>query len=116
MSTTLRFLNSKDILLAAVVALLLAEGLDIISTLLVMAFVPGAGEGNPLMRDPNTFKFLLGQGLKVKGLYLGVKLLPFCGLLYWGSRSPGVASVPIWLDAWEGLHVVFSNFTQFLKP
>lgn len=115
-SLSLKLLSFREHpFLAGVTCWFLAQWLDIVSTLFDLAFVPGSSEGNPLMRDPITMKFMLFSALWVKGLVALVQLLPVSGFLYLGTRSAKIAAIPFYMSAFMLLAVCASNIAWIFK-
>jgi hypothetical protein len=97
---------------------LYTSALDIISTALVMAYVPGSIEVNVLARDPLTLKAQIGVLWGIKGLYLVVAGLPLgiagaltesefgeiCGSfsLAWAAYTAGAAAFGNFALLWRG--------------
>lgn len=82
---------------------------DFVSTGLCMAFVPGASEGNPLLRDPETLKFAAIMALKLKTLYGLIVVIPMSAGIYAATRNAIMSSIPAWFLSWVGLGVVYEN-------
>jgi hypothetical protein len=96
----------------------LGEVGDLTST--VMGMNHGLIEGNVLMRDPNTFEFILGLGLAVKGLACLMLLALPSRLAFLATRrlNPYVccfaSSVLFWYRGWQLMDVTLSNLFHLL--
>jgi len=101
-------------MVVAVWAFVFAHAMDIISTVVVMALVPGSAESNPLFRDPITFKFMLVPALEIKSLSVLAFYVPLSAILYMATRSWGIASLVFWSAVPSLLNVAFKNWVILL--
>ena len=101
-------------LLVGIGAFIGAHCLDIISTELVMAFVPGAIEQNPLMRDPETWKFAIAPALFVKLFGTLVIETPLAVVLYAATRDSKWAAIPFFVSTFYIMHVVAHNLMMLV--
>jgi hypothetical protein len=103
-------------MIAAISLYLIMELADVLSTVLVMAYVPGSMETNPYLRNPVTLKFVPILALYMKSLFSAVCLgLPALAI-FAGTRSWLLASLPFWY--WtighEGIAVVVFRNLAYL--
>lgn len=103
-------IDAPAMLTTAVAFFVCVHAMDVISTAMVMAYVPGSIEANPFLRDPITLKFMLLPALQVKALSALLFYIPISVALYIASRSWGLASLPFWLAIPGILQVAFKNF------
>lgn len=103
-----RWIKDHKLLSIAIGASIAGHCLDIVSTELVMAYVPGSTEGNPLLRDPFTFKFLLGRALEIKGFYFTE--LALLSVIGYATGWEIIAAAPWLIDAYMIFDVAWHNF------
>lgn len=89
--------------------------LDIISTMLAMT-IPGVVESNPSMRDPETWKFILRDGIAIKLAAMVVAGIPTI-FLFWGEQNnkPHWSPLPYYIIAFPSLMAALSNMVIFWK-
>jgi len=75
MASLLEKVESRRVLIAAVVLYLIAEALDFITSILGMAYLRGSHETSIFLRDPHTLKFLATQALWVKSLHTLIRVV-----------------------------------------
>jgi hypothetical protein len=98
----------------ALLAVVLAQGLDIASTLFVMR-LPGTCEMNQLVADPDTCKFLFWKGLQLKLIY-DVLLLGLTWILAKVLKPTWLAALPMLFHAYETfVGPDFSNIALFWR-
>lgn len=103
-------IDHPRVMVVAVLAYFTSHMLDIVSTVLCMAFVTGSIESNPLMRDPMTMKFLMEPALNIKATHFLAFYLPMVVMLYAATRSWLVTSIPLWIGFVGALEVAAKNF------
>lgn len=113
--TWLEKIDTWRVLVAAVLLVVMGNAADIISSSVVMAFVPGVGESNPLMRDPATLRFLPLMAIEVK-LILHAALIVFSASIFAGTRSWLLASLIWWWKSWGLLLATASNILLLIAP
>jgi hypothetical protein len=84
------------VLAASYLSLVIGNLLDVVSTVLGMAYVPGAIESNPLMRDPNTLKFVFWQGIAIKSMGILLFAAPLTALIYISTRNALLSVIHVW--------------------
>lgn len=83
--------------------------MDILSTELGVNLSQRLREANPLMRDASTGGFLLSAALFVKSSYMMLVTAPLSWVLWKGTRSGFLASLPFIWDGYTTFLVSFHN-------
>lgn len=108
-------LSSKFRPIAIALILWLTMGmLDVVSTCVVLAYIPGAVEQNGLMLHPVTGLYmpLMGVGLRLESL--AVVMLPVAGGIYLATKNATLASIPVWYKVWTDSWIVAGNIALFI--
>jgi hypothetical protein len=103
--------GSWRVLVMAVAFFVTVHVMDIASTLLAMAYVPGATESNPLFRDAETLKFLVRPAINIKVVYMLCQPALLSIFIWAGTGRYFLAALPWWYWGAEGLKILASNAT-----
>jgi hypothetical protein len=114
MASLLEKVESRRVLIAAVVLYLIAEALDFITSILGMAYLRGSHETSIFLRDPHTLKFLATQALWVKSLHTLIRVVLPSLALWAGTQSYLLASLLFWATTYSLLYAVWSNFIMLI--
>lgn len=98
------------ILKPAVIFYLLMDLLDIISTVLVLRFVPGAQEQNGLMLVGGVISMRHVLYLKCLGV---LELVVLSKFIHIATHDDFLTSLPIWWMGYQTWAVAFANFGMF---
>ena len=83
--------------------------LDVLSTSIVLAFVPGVAEANGLMVHPDTGLYMPMMGLVLRLEALIMVMLPVAGGIYLATKNATLASIPVWYKVWTDSWIVAAN-------